>query len=74
MKGSDRREMNIATYVGDALIMALIEELDPEARKRVISNALKHLVKPPDRMEFPVDHDTVMEVSAVRAYETEKGF
>jgi hypothetical protein len=56
MKDVDRQELNNATIVTYALVMALLDEFDEAAKKRIAARALAHLPPPPNPTDGrPVD-------------------
>jgi len=48
MKDVDRKELNNATIIAYALVMALLDECDDPTKKRIATRALAHLPPPPD--------------------------
>jgi hypothetical protein len=56
MKGVDRKELNNATIITYALVMALLEDLGESTKKRVFERAISFLPPGPSPSEgLPVD-------------------
>ena len=56
MKGTDRYELNVAALTCHALIMAVLDGMDEETRKKIYARAMGYLPPAPRPEEFPVDH------------------